>query len=80
MAKLWAWRKNGGLAQMMLENGISYFIFASCGNLVQAVLAALHLSSVLNVLFLPVALCISVIGTSLGHEFTHFKLISWLNF
>ncbi len=75
MAKLWSWRKDGGLSQVMLENGIGYFIFASCGNLVQAVLAALHRSNVLNILFLPVALCISVIGMSPGHEFRLFKFI-----
>ena len=80
VAKLWTWRKDGGLSQMMLENGIGYFIFASCGNLVQAILAALHLSSVLNILFLPVALCISVIGSLPGHKFRRLKLIDWLNF
>jgi len=74
VVKLWAWRKQGGLSQMMLEKGISYFIIASCGNLVQAVLAALHLSSLLNVLFLPVAMCISVIGMFPNREFRLFKL------
>jgi hypothetical protein len=76
--KLWAWRKQGGLSQLTLENGIGYFIFASCGNLVQAVLAALNLSSLLNVLFLPVAMCISVIGMSPDYEFGVFKLTGWL--
>ena len=80
VAKVWTWRRDGGLSQMTLKKGIGYFIFASCGNLVQAVLAALHLSSVLNVLFLPVALCISVIGTLPGHKFRLLKLIHWLNF
>lgn len=76
--KLWAWRKQGGLSQMMFENGIVYFIFASCGNLVQAVLAALNLSGLLNVLFLPVAMCISVIGTLPNHETGPFELTEWL--
>jgi len=80
VVKLWAWRKQGGLSQMMLENGIGYFIFASCGNLVQAVLAALNLSGLMNVLFLPVAMCISVIGTLPCHEFMLFKLTGWLIF
>jgi hypothetical protein len=74
VVKLWAWRKQGGLSQMMLEKGIGYFIFASCGNLVQAVLAALHLSSLLNILFLPVAMCISVIGMWPSHEVRLFRL------
>lgn len=76
--KLWAWRKQGGLSQMMFENGIVYFIFASCGNLVQAVLAALNLSGLLNVMFLPVAMCISVIGTLPDYGVKSFKLTGWL--
>ena len=74
VVKLGAWRKEGGLSQMMLENGIFYFIFASGGHLVQAVLAALSLSGLLNVLFLPVAMCISVIGKLNSHGVKHFKL------
>jgi hypothetical protein len=69
VVKLWAWRKHGGLTRMLLENGIGYFIFATSGNLVQAVLAALNLSGLFNILFLPVAMCVSVIGMLPDHEF-----------
>lgn len=76
VVKLWPWRKQGGIGQIMLENGISYFVFASCGSLVQTVLVALHLRS-LNVLFLPVTMCISVIGMLLDHESRLFKLTEY---
>ena len=76
VVKLWPWRKQGGPSQIMFENGISYFVFASCGHLVQTVLVALHLRS-LNVLFLPVAMCISVIGMLLDHESRPFKLTEY---
>jgi hypothetical protein len=74
LVKLWTWRKQEGLNRTLLENGVVYFIFASCGNLVQAVLAALNLSGLLNTLFLPVAMCISVIGMLHYHECRFLKL------
>ena len=52
IVKLWSWRGQGGISRLLLENGVAYFIFATAGNLVQAVLPALNLSGLMNVIFL----------------------------
>ncbi|KIM19952.1 hypothetical protein M408DRAFT_334204 [Serendipita vermifera MAFF 305830] len=62
--KLWSWRGQGGISRLLLENGVAYFVFATAGNLVQAVLPALGLSGLMNVVFLPVAMMISVIAST----------------
>jgi len=64
IVKLWSWRAQGGISRLLLENGMAYFVFATAGNLVQAVLPALNLSGLMNVLFLPVAMMISVIAST----------------
>lgn len=64
IVKLWSWRAQGGISRLLLENGMAYFVFATAGNLVQAVLPALNLSGLMNVIFLPVAMMISVIAST----------------
>ncbi|KAG8833607.1 hypothetical protein FRC17_010359 [Serendipita sp. 399] len=64
IVKLWSWRSQGGISRLLLENGVAYFVFATAGNLVQAVLPALNLSGLMNVVFLPVAMMISVIAST----------------
>ncbi|PVF98833.1 hypothetical protein CPB86DRAFT_796958 [Serendipita vermifera] len=64
IVKLWSWRAQGGISRLLLENGVAYFVFATAGNLVQAVLPALNLSGLMNVIFLPVAMMISVIAST----------------
>ncbi|KAG8772572.1 hypothetical protein FRC16_005639 [Serendipita sp. 398] len=64
IVKLWSWRSQGGISRLLLENGVAYFVFATTGNLVQAVLPALNLSGLMNVVFLPVAMMISVIAST----------------
>jgi hypothetical protein len=62
--KLWQWRGQSGISDILLRDGLAYFIFASAGNLLQAIFPALRLNPIWNITFLPVALSISVIAAT----------------
>jgi hypothetical protein len=56
--------KHGGIATLLLRDGIGYFCAAFGANLLQMVLAALALNPVMNIICLPFALVISTIAAT----------------
>ncbi|KDR76425.1 hypothetical protein GALMADRAFT_155974 [Galerina marginata CBS 339.88] len=52
------------LGNVLLRDGIAYFCFAFCANLIQTVMAGLHLNPVMNIMTLPFALVVSVIAAT----------------
>ncbi|KAG9014887.1 hypothetical protein FRB94_009045 [Tulasnella sp. JGI-2019a] len=70
--KLWRARGQGGIAGLLLRDGIGYFAATFLTNLVQVILASLALNPIMNIIAVPFTLVVSVIAatTVFRHVFT----------
>ncbi|KAF9554796.1 hypothetical protein CPC08DRAFT_162416 [Agrocybe pediades] len=56
--------RNSNLSHILLRDGICYFCFAFAANLIQTIMAGLHLNPVMNIITLPFACVVSVIAAT----------------
>jgi hypothetical protein len=61
---LWPGRGRNGISTLLLRDGIGYFSAAALANGVQTLFAALGLSPVMNLFFLPFALVVSALAAT----------------